>query len=220
MILLITKQQINKYERLSENIADDVINPHILDAQEYDVEPVLPNALLNAIAAVILAKPQQWNKNKTYATDNVVWFGEPKMWYKATAANTNSEPGGENEDWGACELMNFYEQYLVRFLSFKTCYRFIADHGINITQFGVREMVEDSSREISDRRRGAKLGDLNSKANLAAEKISKALAVAKDTFDGVKYTADKGETSRPRPKVNIYQVGGRNKNCNRKWDCQ
>jgi hypothetical protein len=218
MTPLITKQQIAAYEVLSENIDDDLINPHILDAQQFDTIPVMPDALLRAIEVQILSKIQQWNKNKNYTIGDAVWYGNERRFYKATSANSNSLP--PSGDWANFELMNFYETYLVPFLAYSFYYRFFAYHGINVTQYGTREMVEETSREITDRRRADKLGDLRNKISMVTIKMSKALSSVNNTFDGVAYPFDSGESTRLKPKVQIFQLGGRHKTSKRKWDSQ
>lgn len=218
MIQLITKQQIAKYEKMPESIPDEDIFPHILDAQQFDTIPVLPDNLLNAVEAVMLSKPQQWNKNKAYVEGNIVWFGDTRKWYKAAADNSNSQPPSDN--WEDCELMNFYEQYLQPFIVYHAYYRFFAYHGTNVTQFGLRVINEESSVAVSGTVRADKLGDLSSKRNVAILKISKQLEEISYTLDGTKYPMDGGEKKKLRPKVQIFQVGGRHKTSKRKWDCQ
>lgn len=215
MTPIITKQQIAKYVQLSENIDDEQINPFILDAQQYDTIPILPDTLLNAIEAQVMLKLQQWNKNKTYSIADAVWFGSERRFYLATTEHSNSVPPSGN--WKAFELMNFYEQYLQPFLAFSFYYRFIAYHGANVTQFGIRQMREDSSDEISDKRRAEMLGDICSKKDVWVLKMSKALNDAKYTFNGVKYAVDNGERTHLKPKVKIFQLGGRHRNSRRLW---
>jgi len=209
MTPLITKQQIGKFVNLSENISDLDINPFIRDAQEFDTINVFPIALLNAISANVLAKIAQWNKNKTYGVGDLVLF---ETYYTALASNTDSQPPSAN--WEANELMNFYAEYLQPFIAYSFYYRFIAYHGAKVTPAGLKQLVDDTTVNVSDKMRGEMLGDIKSKLNVWTGKISKKLNDVDYTFDGVVYLPEDGKSTHIKRKLTIYALGDRNyKNC-------
>lgn len=210
MTPLITKEQVKKWNsKLPENIAASEIDASILDAQQYDIISVFPDALLQAIEVQILTRIQQWNRNQTYAVDAAVWLGAPRKFYKAIASNTDSQPPSAN--WEDFELMNFYEEYLQPLLAYSAFYRFVAYHGLNLTQFGATKPVDPDGtfESISATERASILGDVNSKKNVWDLKCSKKLNAVAYTFDGVVYTVDDGESSRIKIRPKIFQLGGR-----------
>jgi hypothetical protein len=207
MIKLITKQQIGRFVTLSENISDLDIDMFIRDAQEFDTISVFPIALINAIEAKVLAKIQQWNKNRSYGVDDLVLF---ETYYAALASNTDSQP--PSSDWQANELMNFYAEYLLPFIAYSFYYRFIAYHGVKITQAGLKQLVDDTSINVSDKMRGEMLGDIKSKLNVWTGKISKKLNDVYYTFDGVQYLPEIGKHTHLRPQIKVYALGARNYN--------
>jgi len=152
MIPLITKQQIAKFVTLSENVSNLDVDSFIKDAQEFDTISVFPTTLLEAIETNIRARIQQWNKNETYAIGAIVLYD---TYYTSLASNTNSQPPSAN--WEDNELMNFYAHYLQPFIAYSFYYRFIAYHGAKITPSGLKEVVDDTTQIISDKRRAEML---------------------------------------------------------------
>jgi len=218
MTPLITKQQIGKYVTLTENVSDLDVDMFIRDAQEFDTIPVFPIALMNAISAKVLAKIQQWNKNKTYAIDDIVFLD---TYFTALASNTDSQP--PSSDWEANELMNFYVEYLQPFIAYSFYYRFIAYHGVKITQGGLKQLVDDTTTNVSDKMRGEMLGDIKSKLNVWTGKISKKLNDVDYTFDGVQYLPETGKSTHIKSRLRLYALGSRtdrNKYCPPFNDCQ
>ena len=208
MIPLITKQQIGKFVTLSENVDSLNIDSFINDAQEFDTINVFPIALLNAIEVKLLLKIQQWNKNKTYALNDYVFYD---TYYTSLGVSTNSQP--PSADWEDNELMNFYIQYLQPFIAYSFYYRFIAYYGAFVTQKGIRSMTDETSTEISDKRRGEMLGDIRNKVNVWTGKISKKLNDVDYTFDGVQYLPEVGKSTRIKQGVRIYALGSQRNNC-------
>lgn len=199
---LITKEQIGRVVNLSANISNQDIDSFILDAQEFDTIDVLPVALLTAIETNILAKIQQWNKNRAYSADDIVLLD---TYFTAIDSNTDSQPPSAH--WETNELMNFYQQYLVPFISYSFYYRFIAYHGSKVTQAGVIEVTDGTFNHISDAGRSRMLGDIKSKVNVWTGKISKKLNDVNWTFDGIKYSQDNGKNQVIKRGVRIYALG-------------
>lgn len=220
MISLITKEQIGKYMSLTENIGGLDVEEYISDVNEFDLE-VFPDALINAIRLNVADKIQQWNKNKTYAIGDKVWFETESdgKYFVATAINTNSQPLTDN--WEPLELMNFYASYLVPFMAYSFQYRFTAYHGMKTAQAGLIQATDPNGtfQPISEAARGRKLGDIKSKVTVWTGKISKKLNDVNYTFDGVKYTPESGKSTHVRSRPRLWAVGGNNNNCYPKRNC-
>lgn len=213
MIPLITKQEIGRFVKLSENIDDLDIDTVIQDAQDFDTIAVFPVELLEAIELKIIAKIQQWKRTETYAIGDIVFYESPpdKYYFTALAINTDSQPPSAN--WGDNELMNFYRNFLQPFIAFSFNYRFIAEHGAKITQSGIVEILGEGVQPISSAMRGAMLGNAKSKVNIWTGKISKKLNDVNYTFDSVQYLPESGKSTRIKQGVRIYALGS---NCNRR----
>ena len=208
MTPLITKQQIGNFVTLSENIDSLNIDTFIRDAQEFDTISIFPQSLLTAIEINVIAKIQQWSRTKTYTAGDIILY---ETYYTALSNNTGSQP--PSGSWEANELMDFYLQYLQPFIAYSFYYRFIAYYGAFVTQKGIRSMNDETSTEISDKRRAEMLGDIKSKVNVWTGKIGKKLNDVSYTFDGVVYTQDSGKQIKQG--VKIYALGGdkRRSNC-------
>lgn len=199
---LITKQEIAKYVTLTENIANLDVDTFIKDAQEFDTINVFPIALLEAIELKYTSRIQQWNKNKTYAINDIVLF---ETYYTALSSNTDSEP--PSASWEDNELMNFYLQYLQPFMAYHFYYRFIAYHGSKVTQAGVIQVTDTTYEAISDAGRSRMLGDIKSKMNVWTNKVNKKLRDVDWTFDEVQYLPEDGKSKRIKQGVRIYALG-------------
>jgi len=203
MLKLVTRIELSKYVALNDNIKESAIEQHILDAQKFNLYPAFPDNMLHAIEANILAGIPQWMPNKAYSVnDKIVWSG---IYYKALSVNTNSEP--PSIKWGSLELMNFHSEFLIPFIAYHFYYRFVAYHGVNVTPFGLRTPVEETSQPIDNNTRGLILADMNNKINMQIALINKKLDDVKYTFDGVKYDTDKNETQHVKQKMRLWGVG-------------
>lgn len=206
MTPLMTKQQIGKYVKVPENISDLDLDTPILDAQEFDIIAVFPQALIDAIALQVVANIEQWRRTKAYVTGDKVIF---ETYYTALSNNTDSQP--PSASWGANELMNFYLQYLQPYMSYCFYYRFIAYHGANVAQAGLVQSTDPNGtfQPVSDKMRAEILGDIRSKKDTWGKKISKKLNDVNFTFDGTQYLPEDGKNTRVRSGVRIYALGSK-----------
>lgn len=87
----------------------------------------------------------------------------------------------------ADELETFRVSYVVPLLVCFAYKRFLLWQGRNVTQYGIRQINEDTSVEVSDKARGELIDDIKSKINVYLTRFYNALKDADYTFDGVAY---------------------------------
>lgn len=106
------------------------------------------------------------------------------------------------------ELTSLFETYVKPYLIFTAYYKFMLWHGANVSQYGTRQNQENTSQEISDKRRAELLGDIQSKVNVYLNRLKDKLKDDEYTYDGVEYDfcgdPDKKEM---KPQLNIRQLG-------------
>jgi hypothetical protein len=61
------------------------------------------------------------------------------------------------------QLTALFNEYIKPFLVLGSYYRFLLWHGANVSQYGIRQNNEDTSSEVSDKRRAELMGDVQSK---------------------------------------------------------
>lgn len=105
------------------------------------------------------------------------------------------------------QLAAFWLNHLKPYFAYKWYYRFLNWHGTNITPFGARANKEETSDEITDKRRGELMADVNKKADIYMLRVNKALNDANYTFDSVVYTEDLLDDIRPQRRMRIYSTG-------------
>ena len=86
--------------------------------------------------------------------------------------------------------MTFWSEYVKPYFMCCAYYRFLTWHGANVTQFGSRQINEDTSAEISDKRRGELMADISGKRDIFYARLSKRFNEANQSFDGVTYSFD------------------------------
>ena len=108
------------------------------------------------------------------------------------------------------ELTSLFDEYVKPYLVFTAYYKFLLWHGANISQYGVRQNNEGTSEEISDKRRGELLGDIQSKVNVYLNKLKDKLHDDEYTYDGVVYDwFNDCDKIQMKPQLNIRQLGQR-----------
>lgn len=90
----------------------------------------------------------------------------------------------------ADELETFRVNYVVPLLVCFAYKRFLLWQGRSVTQYGIRQINEDTSVEISDKARGELIDDIKSKINVYLTRFYNALKDADYTFDGIQYDFD------------------------------
>lgn len=208
--MLISKQDIKNYVQFTLNIENRIIDPNITDAQEYDLRPFVGDAmylqLIEDFSAIILA---DWDIATGYLINDFVIYNNEV--YKALAPSTGSQPDTTPADWELNELGTFYINYLKPYLVFKTFGRFLLWVGRNITQYGLREINEETSVAVTDEGRSALIKDIKGKASIWQSRVSNYLCNVHWTFDTVKYEIDTDiYKENPRKTFNIRAVGRKN----------
>ena len=113
------------------------------------------------------------------------------------------------------ELKLFLDDYIKPYLICGAYEKFLLWHGANISQFGLRQNNEDTSDEISDKRRGELLADIRRKTNTYQSIMNRELKVSNYTFDGTIYTFfDDIYKTKSKRNLGIMQVGAKKRNYN------
>lgn len=108
------------------------------------------------------------------------------------------------------ELTSLFNDYIKPFLVLGTYYKFLLWHGANISQYGTRQNREDTSDEISDKRRSELLGDIQSRKNAYLNRLKDKLDSDNYTYDDVVYDFfDDCNKRELMPQLNIRQLGKR-----------
>lgn len=106
------------------------------------------------------------------------------------------------------QLTALFNDYVKPYLVLTAYYKFLLWHGANVSQYGVRQNSEGTSEEITDKRRGELLGDIQSKINVYLNKFKDRLHDDNYTYDSVVYDwfgdCDKIQM---KPQVNVRQLG-------------
>lgn len=205
--------------KITENIPTKDLDIAINDSFDFDVLTTLPDEMLSDIKDVLLINPIQWKASKAYVVgDKVNYDG---VYYIALENNTGSLPSSDNTDWQEIALMTFWTNYVKPFFMACAYYRFLLWHGANITQYGARQNNEDTSQELTDKRKGELLADISGKKDIFLARLTKAFNDASNTFDGVTYAYDSTDTKDLNQGVRIWgQNGKRKRICNDKNNSQ
>lgn len=191
--------------KMNDNIPEQAITTAVNDAYNYDVITTLPDALMEDIKEILLSNPKQWTKSAIYSVgDKVIYDG---VYYRAAVSNDNSQPSLSNTDWEVIQLMQFWTGYVKPYFQACAYYRFFVWHGANVTQFGARQNNEDTSQEISDKRKGELLADISGKKDINLARLTKRFNDVLFTLDGIVYEYDNGDTQKPNQGVRIWGVG-------------
>jgi hypothetical protein len=95
------------------------------------------------------------------------------------------------------DLKTFWKNYVQPFAIASTVARFFAIYGKNATQFGVREMVDDTSQGVSDRGRGEMVAYYQQIANEEKVRLLNFLNFQNWGIDGVSYYAAGRKSVKP-----------------------
>lgn len=208
----LNKEDFGKYVQLTVNLESRLIDPIINKTYLFDVVPVVSDAMMDAIKAVLDINPIQWSKNTTYVAGDKVF--SDSIYYICVTGNTDSLPTSSNTNWAEIQLMTFWLNYVKPYFILSAYGRFLFWHGANITQFGIRQNNEDSSVEITPERKAELLAETRNEVNIFLSRLNKKFSSVNGVFDGVTYTVDCGDNTTPTRGANIWGVGalGKTKN--------
>lgn len=187
--MLISKSDIKEYVQFTLNIENRIIDPSIKDAQEYDLRVVVGDTMyfqfLNDFDTTNL---QNWAIATAYLTNDFVIYGNKV--YKALTNTTGDQPDISPAEWVENELGTFFITFIKPFLVFKAFARFMTWVGRNITQYGLREMNEETSNPVDEEGRQVLIVDIKGKASIWYSRMKNYLSDVHWTFDTIKYDVD------------------------------
>lgn len=165
MTLLIEKTDFTAANlvKFSQNILDDQLAPYIYAAQDYDLQPKLGEELYGALLAL-----------------------EPAP---VTPEPTEEDPTPEPAVDPTPELRAFLNLKVKRFLVLASYKRFIAAHGMNVTQFGLTKTADPQGtfNQAEAQERAVILRQIDADANVALIRMTSVAWI----FDGVTYAKDR-----------------------------
>lgn len=85
------------------------------------------------------------------------------------------------------ELEILFEDFIKPWIANKTIYSFYAQHGINVTQYGMRVMNEDTSQPIAPEDRSMLLQTVKNNANAYWLRLDKKMTDDNFTYDNITY---------------------------------
>jgi hypothetical protein len=88
------------------------------------------------------------------------------------------------------ELATLFEDYIKAWICHKTIYSFYSQHGINVTQYGMRVMNEDTSQPVAPEDRAMLLQTVKNNANAYWLRLDKRMADDNYTYDNITYKDD------------------------------
>jgi hypothetical protein len=88
------------------------------------------------------------------------------------------------------ELADLFEKYIKAWICNRTIYSFYSEHGINVTQYGMRVMNEDTSQPVAPEDRAVLLQRVKNKANAYWLRLDKKMADDNYTYDNITYQKD------------------------------
>jgi hypothetical protein len=113
------------------------------------------------------------------------------------------------------QLQSFLDTYIKPYLICGAYEKFLLWHGNNVSQFGIRNNIEDTSQQVSDKTKGELLADIKRKTNAYLSIMTRELYRSNYTFDGIVYTFfDDPYKTRSKRHIGIKQVGKKYKNIN------
>lgn len=188
--MVIKKINLKEVFPITLNIEDSKLNPHIADAEKYDLLPYIGQTLLTALRLVsddYSTWEGEWNGTDNYTTGQKVIHGN-QVW-EAAQNNTNQEPSSSNTaNWTLLELESFWYAHVKIYVAFNALSRYSVYAGKNFTQFGVVKPFEPTSQPADPREVAAIIKDLENKMNIEFTLMSNALEDANWEFDGTTYT--------------------------------
>lgn len=156
--LLIEIRDFPDYVPFSVNIAPLLANPHIRDAQTFDVWPLLPAPLREELQAAI-------GETTLAGDDGEFSNGE---FYTPTPSNLQAMPA-------------IFREAVRPLLVLESAARMLLWHGAHVTPNGLETLSDGQNTEVSDKRRNELRQDLLAKAGYYRAKLEAALRAAYPT---------------------------------------
>jgi len=176
--------------KITENVPQKDFDIAVRDAFNFDIATALSDDMMEDIKEVLETNPIQWSGAKAYVIDDIVVYDG--VFYKSLGSHTGSLPPSVN--WSEIQLLTFWTDFVKPYFEACAYYRFLLWHGANVTQYGSRQNNEDTSIEISDKRKGELLADIKGKQDILLARLTKRFSDVNGTLDGVQYEYDIDDT--------------------------
>lgn len=186
--MIVQKLDFSTWVDFTQNIEANKIDPYILSIDTIEILPVLGDTLHAAILLISDTNPIAWDVATTYAADDYVSY--ENVLYKALQATTGDVPTDLAPDWEVSPLGTFWLNYVKPWAVYEIASDFYLWHGINTTQFGLRENYEETSTSVSGDVRAALIHSIKNKAKVFKAKMLNYLCDEDWTIDGTVYTID------------------------------
>lgn len=196
-------QDISNLFKITENTPQKEVDRAVNDAYDMDIIPVLSDTLMAAIKDILEGNVKQWNRLTTYVTGDKVFYNG--VYYSAVTGSTGEAPA--NAKWEEIELMTFWGEYVKKYFAACVYYRLMLWQGVNVTQYGVVNVTEETSQQISDKQRGDIMADIRGKRDIYLARLNKKFSDVGGEFDGVTYATDCEDNSTPNQGVQVWAVG-------------
>ena len=200
--MLIDKTDFPGIASMSLNIEDDILNPYIEAAEEYDLFPLMGLSMYNILQNAKTESVTWTDWTAGVYANGIVKIHNKKVWKVIAAVSTNTEPGtiAGAADWQLQELFTFWRARLRRFLVWTTAAYFYSEHGIWITQAGIRVINNGDSLEASPEEKAILIKSAERKRNIELNKMMLELSIKNWTFDTLVYAMPTDNVSRDRQK--------------------
>lgn len=187
--MIVKKANIIEHLAFTMNVEDKFVNPHIVDAQKYDLLPYIGNELftkLELVCADYANWQGQWSVDTAYLVNQKVIHGN-SVW-KCLIANTGEEPTTVNVNWQLQELDSFWYFYVKPYMAFNVASRFPVTHGKNFTQYGIVKPFEPTSQPAEGKEVGNIINLMEDNTHKEFTFMDNKLEEMRWKFDNVQYT--------------------------------
>ena len=172
--LLITKYDFAEFWPVSQNVADELVNPYISKAQTFDVRPLLT---ADEWAGLI--------RNQAHSAGEFPGLEFSPAEFLATAPAT---------EWDDDRLAALWVGFVKPLLVTESFRQMLLWHGTHITQNGVETFSDTGSQPVSSARRSELKSDVEAARNLYRARLESALRLYRGTA-----TTTCGNATRRRP---------------------
>lgn len=196
--MLIKKIHFSDIVEFTQNIPDTKVNPEIKNAEKYDFITKFGTSLISALtdACNDSSNWTTWAAG-TYTTGAKVIHNE-KVYF--ISVSTTTQQPGTGTDWTLKELNTLWLVNVKPYMVYCAYARFLVEHGVNVTQSGMRVAFEDTSNEVDAKTKAMKINSQKSKASAEENLLHVALTNANWTFDGTTYARPAKEIPRGQGK--------------------
>ena len=162
MFLLVSKKDFPAYVAFSANVGDQLVLPHLQDAQLFDVRPLLPGELEAMEAAAQAAAPRLEFRYLEF---------DPREFFAEDLPT----------DWPDPRLYTLFMAFVRPLLVCEAFRRMIPWHGKHVTPNGIEVISDAGHQPITAADRAELRGDILAKCNYYRHRLLTALATYRGT---------------------------------------